>query len=70
MYWKIKNMFCQTLWFLSDNDDTAGTINWLHALDAYFFAKGSDTLIFHWMNALTGVVITLKASVHIYKSVL
>jgi hypothetical protein len=54
MYWKIKNMFGQTLWFLSDNDDTEGAINWLHAIDAYFFAKGSDTLVFHWMNALTG----------------
>jgi hypothetical protein len=56
-------------WFLSD-DDTARAINWLHALDAYFFAKGFDTLIFHWMNALTVVVIMLKASVHVYKRVL
>jgi hypothetical protein len=69
MNWKIKNMFGQTLWFLSD-DVTAGTIDWLHALDAYFFAKGFDTLVFHWMNALTGVVIILKASVHVYISVL
>jgi hypothetical protein len=46
-----------------------GVTNWLHALDVYFFAKGFDILVFHWMKASTGAVIMLKASAHVNTSV-
>lgn len=48
---------------------TAGVLNWLHGLDAYFFAKGFDILVSHWTNAPTEVVLMAKATGHVCISV-